>query len=112
MQIMFIHTEAVAAAKEAVKGAVAAWTKSYGSAEVAGACGFAWVKVSGVKLSTKVGKEFKELGFDKSYSGGIDLWNPSGYGGQNVEIKYAGAKAYADVFTKYGYKAYAMDRLD
>jgi len=112
MQIMFIHAEAVAAAKDAVKEEVAKWTERYGSAEVAGACGFAWVNVYGVKLSTKIGKEFKDIGFDKAYNGGIQLWNPSGYNGQNVDVKEAGASAYAKVFEKYGYKAYAGSRMD
>lgn len=111
MQIMFIHTEAVAAAKEAVEEKVALWTERYGSAE-AGACGFAWVNVYDVKLSTKVGKEFEAVGFRKSYHKGIELYNPAGYPGQNIDIKEAGAVAYAKVFEKYGFKACAGSRLD
>jgi hypothetical protein len=107
MLIAFIHAEAVAAAKTAV---AAALEKNGGRDD--GACGFAWVTVSGVKLSTKVGKEFKAVGFDKAYGGGIDLWNPSGYHGQNVWIKYEGAQAYAKVFQAHGFRAYAADRLD
>jgi len=75
-------------------------------------CGFAWVNVSGVKLSTKLGKEFAEIGFRKSYGGGIDLWNPSGSYVQNMDVKYAGAVAYAAVLRKYGISAYAQERLD
>lgn len=112
MQIMFIHAEAVAAAKEAVKESVAKWTERYGSAEVAGACGFAWVNLYGVKLSTKIGKEFEAVGFRKSYHKGLEIYNPSGYPGQNVDVKEAGAVAYAKVLEKYGYKAYAASRLD
>lgn len=112
MLISFIHAEAVAAAKSAAADEAARWTEKFGSPEVAGACGFAWVNVYKVKLSTKVGKEFEAVGFRKSYHKGIEIYNPAGYVGQNVNIKYAGAKAYADVFKKYGFDAYAADRLD
>jgi hypothetical protein len=84
--------------------------KRYGDAY---ACGFAWVEVYGVKLSTKLGKEFKALGFDKSWNkGSIYLWNPSGYGGQNIDIKEQSAQAYAKVFKDAGYRAYVGSRLD
>jgi hypothetical protein len=76
------------------------------------ACGFAWVVVHGVKLSTKVGKEFAKVGFKKAYTGGIELWNPSGSPVQNIDIKEAGATAYANVLREAGYEAYAQSRLD
>lgn len=76
------------------------------------ACGFAWVNIYGVKMNTKVGKAFKEAGLRKDYSGGICMWNPSKYGCQNVDTLEAGAQAAADVFKKYGFRAYAGSRLD
>jgi hypothetical protein len=102
-----IHQQALTAARAASK----ALLDRYGG-EDGFPCGFAWVKVYGVKLSTKQGKEFAKLGFSKSYSGGIELWNPSGMSVQNVNIKEAGASAYAEVLRRYDFQAYAGSRLD
>lgn len=76
------------------------------------ACGFAWVNIYGIKMNTKIGKAMKEAGLRKDYTGGICMWNPSKYGCQNVDTLEAGAQAAADVFKKYGFKAYAASRLD
>lgn len=76
------------------------------------ACGFAWVKVF-EKGSTKLGKALIAAGFDKSYTGGLQMWNPSGMHCQNVDTKEAGAMAAARLLTeKLGVKAYAESRLD
>jgi len=79
-----------------------------------GLCGFAWVVIHGVSLATKQGKEFKRLGFTKGYGkgAGIKLWNPSGSLVQNIDIKDAGARAYAEVFKRHGFEAYGVNRLD
>ena len=76
-----------------------------------GYCGFAWVKVS-EKASTKLGRALKTVGFRKSYNGGLDLWNPDGSGTQSMDIKEAGAEAYAEVLRKFGINAYACSRAD
>ena len=76
-----------------------------------GYCGFAWVKVS-EKASTKLGRALKTVGFRKSYNGGLDLWNPGGSGTQSMDIKEAGAEAYAEVLRKFGINAYACSRAD
>jgi len=76
------------------------------------ACGFAWVNIYGIKMNTKMGKAFKAAGLDKDYSGAISMWNPSMFCCQNVDTKEAGAEAAADVFKKYGFRAYAGSRLD
>lgn len=57
-------------------------------------CGFAWVTVHGVKLSTKVGKAFAAAGFSKAYGGGIQLWNPSKHPTQCINAKEEGAAAF------------------
>lgn len=75
-------------------------------------CGFAWVVVDGVKLSTKLGKQMKALGFSKNYEGGIQLWNPSRHNAQCVDILLAGAEAYAEVLRKNGIEAHAASRWD
>jgi hypothetical protein len=76
-----------------------------------GYCGFAWVKVS-EKASTKLGRALKTVGFKKSYNGGLDLWNPGGSFTQSMDIKEAGAEAYAEVLRQYGINAYACSRAD
>jgi hypothetical protein len=76
------------------------------------ACGFAWVSIYGIKGNTKLGKALAACGFRKAYSGGLQLWNPSKFGCQNVDTLEAGARAAADVFKKYGFTAYAGSRLD
>jgi len=77
-------------------------------------CGFAWLVVNGVKLNSKVGKEFAALGFRKGYGkgAGIELWNPSGLMVQNVDIKLVGAQAAAEVLREAGYDASAGSRWD
>ena len=75
------------------------------------ACGFAWVTVY-EKGSTKLGRALIEAGFSKSYSGGLQLWNPSGMGVQNVDTKEVGADAAAEVFKRYGFNATSGSRLD
>ena len=75
-------------------------------------CGFAWVEIFGVKGNTKLGKAFKAAGINKNYTGAYSIWNPAGYGCQNIDTLEAGAEAAAKVFEKYGFRAYAGSRLD
>jgi len=77
-------------------------------------CGFAWVNISGVKLSTKQGKEFAKLGFRKAYGykNTVQLWNPSGHPTQNMDVKEEAAEVYADVFRAAGFDAFAGSRMD
>ena len=76
------------------------------------ACGFAWVNIYGIKGNTKMGRAFKIAGVSKSYTGALQIWNPSGMGVQNVDTLEAGAEAAAKVVQKYGFEAYAGSRLD
>ena len=82
------------------------------------ACGFAWVTIYPEhKGNTKAGraerKLLEEMGFRKDWTGkAYEYWNPSKWGGQNVDVKEAGARAAADVLRKYGFTAYAGSRLD
>jgi hypothetical protein len=78
------------------------------------ACGFAWVDVYGVRSNSRLGKTLQSYGFRKSYTGSLQLWNPSGAGVQSVSILEAGAEAYAKVLTeKLGLdRCYAGSRLD
>ena len=78
------------------------------------ACGFAWVDVYGVRSNSRLGKTLQSFGFRKSYTGSLQLWNPSGAGTQSVSILEAGAEAYAKVLSeKLGLdRCYAGSRLD
>ncbi len=76
------------------------------------ACGFAWVNIYGIKGNTKIGRALKDAGIRPAYSGGLQMWNPSKFGCQNVDTLEAGAEAAAAVFKKYGFTAYAGSRLD
>ena len=60
-------------------------------------CGFAWVDAK-VRSNSKLGKLLKEFGFKKHWSraGVMQLWNPSNYSGQSMDVKEAGAMAYAE----------------
>jgi hypothetical protein len=101
-----MHEKALEAAKNAANEAYV----KYGDV---GACGFAWVEIYGVKMSTKLGKEFAKLGFQKSWNGkAINLWNPAGSPVQSIYVKEQGAIEYAKIMKAAGYKAYAASRLD
>jgi hypothetical protein len=78
------------------------------------ACGFAWVNIYGVRSNSKEGKALIEAGFSKSYSGGLQLWDPSDMPVQNVDTKEAGAQAFADYFKGMfpEVEIYAGSRLD
>ena len=81
------------------------------------ACGFAWVNIykfndKPIKGNTKIGRAMKAAGIRQDYTRAFQIWNPSGYGCQNVDTLEAGARAAADVFRKYGFTAYAGSRLD
>jgi hypothetical protein len=76
------------------------------------ACGFAWVDIYEVKGNTKLGKALAAAGVRKSYTKSLQLWNPSKMACQNVDTLEEGARAAAEVFKSYGFKAYAGSRLD
>ena len=78
------------------------------------ACGFAWVDVYGVRSNSKLGTALQSYGFRKSYTGSLQLWNPSQAGVQSISVLEAGAEAYAKVLQeKLGLdRVYAGSRLD
>ena len=75
-------------------------------------CGFAWVNIYGIKGNTKLGKRMKAAGIEKDYSGAYNIWNPSQHGTQSMDVKEAGAQASAEVFNRYGFRAYMGSRAD
>jgi hypothetical protein len=78
-----------------------------------GLCGFAWVNVGDGRSS--FARWLKENNYaNKDYYGGYQIWS-SRFGSdssQSVERKEAGCRAAAEVFNKYGLKAYVASRLD
>ena len=76
------------------------------------ACGFAWTNIYEVKGNTKLGKMLKAAGVRQDYTKAFQLWNPSKFPTQSLNILEAGADAAAQVFRKYGFKAYAGSRMD
>jgi hypothetical protein len=77
------------------------------------ACGFAWVEVYVDRTNSKQAQELLKAGFKKDYKPKcLSMWNPGGLNVQNIDIKEAGAWAYANYLNTLGLKAYAGSRLD
>ena len=112
--VQAIKQEAIESAQKAAVEFLADWNAKTGGNEYGEPmyCGFASTKIYGVKGNTKLGKAFKQAGLEKDYSGAYSIWNPSGHGGQSMDVKEVGAQACADVFRKYGFTAYMESRAD
>ena len=109
-----LHEQAKQAAKTAVFDFIQDWTEKTGGNEYGEPmyCGFAWVELPEMKLSTKIGTAWEKVGFKKSWSRGLTLWDPAEHRGQSMDCKEIGAQAYADVLRAYGIKAYMGSRAD
>lgn len=78
-----------------------------------GYCGFGWVEVYVNRTNSKEAKELLANGFRKDYKPKcLTVWNPGGSGTQSMDIKEAGAQAFAEVLQKAGLKAHACSRAD
>lgn len=82
-----------------------------------GACGFAWVNIVGfegkrAKGNNRIGKFLKAAGIEQDYNRQYQIWNPSEVGCQNVDVKEAGARAYAEVLKLSGFDVSVGSRLD
>ena len=102
----------VAEAKDAASEAAERFFQTRLGGQDQFACGFAWVNIYGVRGNTKIGRALKKCDVRPAYSGGLQMWNPSKFGCQNVDTLEAGAEAAAAVFKRYGFEAYAGSRLD
>ena len=106
MNIQAIRNEAEVAANLAQ----AAFLKQHGEMAY---CGFAWVDVFVARTNSKEAKALAEIGFKKSYRPKtMNLWSPGAYKGQSMDVLEAGARAYADVLAKHGFRAYMGSRAD
>ena len=114
LDLQCIMAEAKASAAIAAQSYLDDWNASTGGNQYGEPmyCGFAWVNIYGVKGNTKLGRAMKQAGYTKSYDGSIQIYNPAGYGGQSMDVKEAGAQAYAEVLRQYGFKAYMGSRAD
>ena len=106
MELSQIHEEGIVAAQQATQDYLA----KHGDRDC---CGFAWVTCY-EKGTSKFVRELKKLGFRRSYSGGYELWNPSGSYTQCITAKEVGADAYIKVMRKYfpEIKIYSNSRMD
>lgn len=107
----------IAEAKRAAYDASAKYFKDVLGGVDQFACGFAWVDIytyNGARITgaTKVGRMLKKCGVRQSYTKTFQIWNPAGFGAQNVDTLLAGASAAAEVFKKYGFGSAAGSRLD
>lgn len=74
-------------------------------------CGFAWVNIKPGNCQIANYLKKNELG-RTSYSGGVDVWNPSNHTTQSMDVKEVGAEAFAAVLQKFGFKAHMESRAD
>tara|TARA_B100000927_G_scaffold270331_1_gene246387 strand:- start:342 stop:752 length:411 start_codon:yes stop_codon:yes gene_type:complete len=115
-----ISAQARGAAQQAQTAFLKHWNDTTGGNEYGEPmyCGFAWVTVYPEhKGNTKLGKGerrvLESMGFKKDWTGKAwQLWNPTGYNGQSMDVKEAGAQAYAETLRQYGFKAYMGSRAD
>jgi len=106
-----VTAEFIKAGLELAKGAGRAEYDKWGGDR--GCCGFAWVEVYVDRTNSKQAKELIKAGFSKSYKPRcLSYWDPAGLPVQNIDIKEAGAYAYANYLQALGLKAYAGSRLD
>lgn len=99
-----IYTEALNAAK----AAESAFMEKHGEPMY---CGFAWVDISSARIPF-VGWCKKNNVGRKHWQKGWCIWNPAGNPTQSMDVKEAGADAFAEVLRKHGISAYAGSRAD
>lgn len=111
MEIQTLHETATTAARTAADALYAQIGDRY-------PCGFAWVtyypKHKGNTAAGKAERKlFESIGFSKDWTGKAwQLRNPSRHITQNMDVKEAGAVAYAKVFRDAGYNVYSETRID
>ena len=107
-----VTAEFITAGLELAKGASIAMYDKMGRQD-AYACGFAWVDVYVERTNSAQAKELIKAGFKKDYKPKcLSFWNPGGLPVQNIDIKAAGADAYATYLKALGLTAYSGSRLD
>jgi hypothetical protein len=108
-QVQLAHIKALAAAEAAAR----AFSIKHMNGKDGGACGFAWVDIYKVRSNSKLGQALQTVGFRKSYTRTLQLWN-KWWPGQSIDAAEHGAVAYAAVIKQeLGIQeCYAGSRLD
>lgn len=99
-----IHNEALALAKKAESDYVAQYGEPF-------YCGFAWVDIDNGRSPFVNWCKKNGVG-SKHWRKGWCIWNPAGNGTQSMDVKEAGAYAYAAVLRNYNIDAQAGSRAD
>ena len=108
----------VAEANSAANRACLAFLGKYYEGVDRGPCGFAWVFIyddenKKIRKNSRLGKALASLGITQGGEGVHNVINPGpSHLVQNVDALLAGAKAYAEVFSRHGFNAFARSRLD
>lgn len=74
-------------------------------------CGFSWVYFPSSRTQFVYWCKKNDLG-SKHWDKGWHIWNPTGNGTQSMDIKEAGAHAFAKVLNGYGIECRAESRPD
>ena len=74
-------------------------------------CGFAWVDFPSARTQFVYWCKKNDIG-SKHWKKGWQIWNPSGNYTQSMDIKEAGAHAFAKVLNGYGIECFASSRAD
>lgn len=106
MDIQAIYAEAKQAAVKAEQDHLA----QYGENAY---CGFSWVDVFVERTNSKEAKLLLSVGFRKSWQPKtLNMWSCGDYHGQSMSVKEEGARAFAEVLQKHGFRAYMGSRAD
>ena len=113
-EIVIFSDETIAKiAREAKLAADSAQSEALANGMEDGYCGFGWVEVMVSRTNSREAIALKKMGFKKTWhSRRLDMWKPGAYNGQSMTIHEIGSTAYAEVLTKYGFKAYSSSMAD
>lgn len=75
-------------------------------------CGFAWVRIKPARGKLVSFLKDKKIGRTDEYEGGYVIYNPSHNPTQWMDAKADGARAFAQVLQKHGFKCSVETRMD
>lgn len=104
MDFQAIYTQAL----DAAKAAEAEYLKQYGEPMY---CGFAWVDLPSARTPFVTWCKKNGVG-SKHWKKGWQIWNPAGNFTQSMDIKEAGAHAFAQILNKHGIDCRTGSRAD
>jgi hypothetical protein len=104
MDFQTIYNQAIESAKQAEAEMFA----KYGEPAY---CGFAWVDFPSARTPFVTWCKKNNVG-SKHWKKGWQIWNPAGNHTQSMDIKEAGAQAFAEVMNANGIQCYMGSRAD